>query len=168
VNQWWQQRADREKWFLSWGAAATLLALSWALVWQPLTQQQKTLQSRVTAQQQTLAKLLQAQELRSNAGSRASLQVASNGTAGSDRDVSLSIVVDRGMRMAGLAAAIRSIQPVGDTSVTVTLEQASFDRLVAWLEQTATEQGVSINEANVDRGVSQGAVNARLTLLRKP
>jgi len=75
-------------------------------------------------------------------------------------------VVDRGMRMGGLAAAIRSIQPAGEKQLTITLEEAPFDLLVAWLEQTGNEQGVGIVEASLDRGTAEGCVNARLTVQR--
>jgi general secretion pathway protein M len=161
MKAWWQQRTARERLVIGAGALMTLLALTWALLWQPMTRQQTALQSRLATHQNTMALLQEARSLR-----RAQSAKPADGatlTAAGNR-ASLPVMVDRGLRMGGLAASIRSIQPVGENQLTVTLEGAPFDQLVAWLERAAREQSVFVIEASMDRGASPGSVNARLTV----
>jgi general secretion pathway protein M len=163
MSNWWSQRAPRERVLLGAGTLFILLALAWAMVWHPMTARQAALESRLTTQQRTLVQLQQAQALR-GAHDRKSQTDAGSSPPGQNE--SLAVVVDRGMRMGGLAAAIRSIQPAGEKQLTITLEQAPFDLLVAWLEQAGNEQGVGVVEASMDRGNAEGSVNARLTVQR--
>ena len=64
MKAWWQQRTARERLVVGAGALMSLLALTWALLWQPMTRQQTALQSRLATHQNTMALLQEAHSLR--------------------------------------------------------------------------------------------------------
>ncbi len=111
---WWSARNARERAVLIAGALILAWALAWAFAWQPLGQRQERLATRADALERSLAQLDEARALRAAGADRSSAPVGAGG--------SLPVRVERGLRMAGLAAAIRSIQPGGETAVAVTLE----------------------------------------------
>lgn len=151
---WWRARSGRERGILLAGAATLAWALTWAFWWQPAGQRQERLSARITALEASLAQLEEAAALRATGAAAAAVPPTA----------SLPVRVERGMRMAGLAAAIRSIQPAGETAVAVTLEGAPFDALVGWLQAAAGDERVRTTEARIDRANAPGAVNARLEL----
>lgn len=153
---WWSARNVRERGVLLVGALVLAWALTWAFWWQPMGQRQERLAARSVALERSLAQLEEARTLRAAGAGQATAASAATG--------SLPVRVERGLRMAGLAAAIRSIQPAGETAVAVTLEGASFDALVGWLQQAAASEGVRTTQARIDRATAPGAVNARLEL----
>lgn len=154
MNAWWSARSARERAVLAAGTVILAWALLWAAWWQPAGQRQERLGARVDALERSLAQLEEA----------ATLRAAGAGNAPATTPGSLPVRVERGLRMAGLAAAIRSIQPAGETAVAVTLEGASFDALIGWLREAAHREGVRTTEARIDRTGAPGAVNARLEL----
>jgi general secretion pathway protein M len=157
VKAWWQNRDHREQLVLKTAAVVISLMLVWALVLQPLSARQSALQARIAAQQATLGQLAEAQIL---------LSAQSSTGAGKQDfgDRSMASMVEQGLRMAGLAAAIRRIEPVGDGSISLVLEQAAFDPLVRWLQEASLESGITVRELSMDAAASSGKVNARVLL----
>ena len=155
LTGWWQHRAPRERPVLAAGAAVLVLALGWAFLWLPAQQAETALEARIQAQLATLEDLaaLRQARARSSATPRAA-----------DASGSIASRADRGLRMAGLAAAIRRIEPVGEAAVQVTLEQAPFDDLVDWLPRAAAQQGLTVEQLQADAASAPGEVNVRMRL----
>jgi general secretion pathway protein M len=53
------------------------------------------------------------------------------------------------------------LQPESDGSVSVAVEQQSFNALVQWLAGIESEQGYVIDRASIDRGSEEGLVNGQ-------
>lgn len=76
---------------------------------------------------------------------------------------SLLVIIDRSARETGLSGALTS-EPAGAGSLSVRLQTASFDTLVAWLGRLAQQSGVRVESATIERAGAPGLVNAALVL----
>ena len=160
MRDWWNNRSRREQLALGVAAAFGVAVLIWALVLLPMADRRASLQARVDAQQATLQQLAEARSL---------LEIrAATGARSDFGDRSMASVVEQGLRMAGLAASIRRIEPVGDHAVSVTLEQAAFDPLVGWLQTASTEAGILVRELSMEAATTEGTVNTRVQLASAP
>jgi general secretion pathway protein M len=77
---------------------------------------------------------------------------------------SLLVIVDRSAREAGLASALAGSEPAGADGLSVRLQKAPFDTLVAWLARLAQQNGIRVDTASIDNAGSPGIVNAAVVL----
>jgi general secretion pathway protein M len=77
---------------------------------------------------------------------------------------SLLVIIDRSARESGLAGSLAGSEPGGPGALSVRLEKAPFDALVAWLTRLAQQNGVTIDSATIERAGEPGKVNAALVL----
>jgi general secretion pathway protein M len=77
---------------------------------------------------------------------------------------SLLVIVDRSARESGLAKSLAGSEPGGPGILSVRLEKAPFDALVAWLARLAQQNGVSVDSATVEKAGAPGVVNAAIVL----
>ena len=161
MNAWFRERSPREQMLLLAGAGMLLLVTLWLLVWEPVSHKRGQFSARVEQQQQIL---LQLRQLASEAG-RIGVIPAGNLDRG---DQSLLSLTDRTVRAAGLAGALRRIEPDGDNRVRLWLQQAQFDPMMSWLQSLARDYGVHVYAANVDLGERAGLVVADITLEDAP
>jgi general secretion pathway protein M len=76
----------------------------------------------------------------------------------------LLVVVDRTAREAKLDTAMRGSEPGAAGSLSLRLEKAPFDNLVAWLAHLAQQNGVIIDSATIEKTGDTGLVNAAIVL----
>jgi general secretion pathway protein M len=77
---------------------------------------------------------------------------------------SLLVIVDRSAREAGLASALAGSEPAGADGLSVRLQKAPFDTLIAWLARLAQQNGIRVDSASIDNAGSPGIVNAAVVL----
>jgi general secretion pathway protein M len=77
---------------------------------------------------------------------------------------SLLVIIDRSARESGLAGALSGSEPGGPGSLSVRLEKAPFDTLVAWLARLAQQNGVTVDSATIEKSGAPGLVNAAIVL----
>jgi general secretion pathway protein M len=77
---------------------------------------------------------------------------------------SLLLIVDRSARESGLAGALAGSEPGGTGNLSIRLEKAPFDALVAWLARLSQQNGVSVESATVEKAGTPGLVNAAIVL----
>ena len=77
---------------------------------------------------------------------------------------SLLVIIDRSARESGLASALTGSEPGAPGRLSVRLEKAPFDTLVAWLARLAQQNGVSVEAATIEGAGAPGLVNAALVL----
>jgi general secretion pathway protein M len=77
---------------------------------------------------------------------------------------SLLVIIDRSAREAGLASSLAGSEPGAAGSLSVRLEKAPFDTLVAWLARLAQQNGVSVDSATIEKSSGPGLVNANIVL----
>lgn len=146
----------RERQGIIGAAVLLLLFLVYLLLWLPYGGKRLSdLQDTVNTQRSTLTWMQQAsvrvQQLRGN-------NVA---TAGGQ---SLMALVDQTAQRNELGTAVKRIEPAGDHSVRVWIEQAPFDALASWLDGLNRSNGVHVQTITLDREAGPGRVNARITL----
>ena len=158
IRAWWESLQARERRLLRIGAIVVALLLGWALLWYPLAHARSELDARVVHQREDVAWMRQALgEARELHGQGARGRADRQGK-------SLLALADVSARGAGLAAALKRVEPVGGNSVRVSFETANFDTLVDWLDGLGRDYGVQATDFSADKVEGLGLVNARVTL----
>jgi len=158
IGEWWQKQSERDRRVLAIGAAVVAVLLAWAFVWYPLARARAQLESRVEQERADLAWMRQTggelQELRAK-GARGKV----------DRQgKSLFALADVTARGAGLATALKRVEPTGPRSVRASFEAANFDALIGWVDVLARDYAVQTTDFSADRVEAIGTVNARVVL----
>jgi general secretion pathway protein M len=76
---------------------------------------------------------------------------------------SLVVIIDRSAREAGLASSLTT-EPAGAGGLSVRLQKAPFDTMIAWLARLSQQNGVSIESATIEKADAAGLVNASVVL----
>ena len=77
---------------------------------------------------------------------------------------SLLVIVDRSARESGLAGSLAGSEPAGPGALSLRLQKAPFDLLVAWLARLAQQNGIRVDSATIDSAGTPGLVNAAVVL----
>jgi len=158
MRAWWSKLQARERRMLAIGGVLVALMLGYALLWYPLAHLRATLTTRVARQSDDLAWMRQ--HLAQAQGFKAQ---GARGRA--DRQgKSLLALADVSARGAGLAGALKRVEPTGGNSVRVSFEIADFDNLIDWLDSLGRDYGVQVTDFSADKVEGLGLVNARATL----
>ena len=158
IAEWWQKQSERDRRVLAIGAAVVALLLAWAFVWYPLARARAQLESRVEHERADLAWMSQASgEVQVLRAKGAHGQVDRQGK-------SLFALADVTARGAGLATALKRVEPTGPKSVRASFEAANFDALIAWVDTLARDYAVQTTDFSADRVEAIGLVNARVVL----
>jgi general secretion pathway protein M len=158
IAAWWHGLSERDRHMLMIGAPIVLLLLAWSFVWYPLTRAREQLQVRVEHERGDLAWMQQA-------ATEATMLRAKGARGQVDRQgKSLFALADVTARGAGLATALKRVEPTGPKSVRVSFETATFDALIGWIDGLGRDYGVQATDFSADRVAGVGLVNARVVL----
>lgn len=91
-------------------------------------------------------------------------EIANSAPPPSATGESLLVIIDRSARESGLASSITGSEPGAANSLSIRLEKAPFDTLVAWLARLSQQNGVSVDSATIEKGGAPGLVNAAIVL----
>ena len=83
-----------------------------------------------------------------------------------DRNKPTTLVIEQSINNAGLKDAVKKIESSGKNGARVTLDAASFNQMLVWLNTLATHNGIHVVSANIERADTSGRANARLTFER--
>ncbi|MDH5485551.1 MAG: type II secretion system protein M [Gammaproteobacteria bacterium] len=158
-----QQRYDtlqkREQKIVIAGIIATGFCLFYLLLWDPvfshLEQQQ--------LQQQSQTQLLN--WMQDTTQQIKAIRASGAGTSAQYANQSISSLADRSAISMGVKPFIQKMD-TDKNGVKVQLEQASFDRIVYWLQDMAEKYGIQASDIHIEKQPAAGAVNARITLER--
>ena len=156
ARAWWSGLAERERRVLGGGAIALGLIVLYTAVWEPVAAARK---QRNADLQAARALAVQIESL-----APAAARGASGPAAGAGQ--SLLAIVDQTRKASAITKPPSRLQPEGDNTVRLWLEDVPFDALVRWLGELQTRYGVRVEGADIQRESGQGLVNARLTLVR--
>ena len=155
---WWSARAERERQMLSLGAGALALILLYLAVWEPLTHMQKKREASL-AEARALAVQLETLATQAPGASTAAGVTATKGQ-------SLLSVVDQSGKASQIGKAPSRLQPDGDNTVRLWLDDVPFDPVLRWLAELQTRNGVRVSDADIERQSGTALVKVRLTLVR--
>ncbi|TPW09735.1 MAG: proteinral secretion pathway protein M [Halothiobacillaceae bacterium] len=159
MKEYFAQLAPSEKRTVVMGGVVLVIALLYALVWDPVMSGVAGLRQTV-AENRALVVWMQsaAHEIKTaqaNRGQRGSVQRGGQ---------SLLALVDQTARQGGLGDALKRVEPKGNDEVRVRLEQASFDEMVTWLTLLQRNYAVTVDTIAIDREATPGRVNVTLAL----
>ena len=154
----WANLAPRERRTLGLGGVVLGLILLYLAVWQPVA---RARHSREVALKESRALAVQLETLAAEVQSR-----QGSGSAPVPTNQSLLALVDQTRKASSLTKPPSRIEPEGDTTVRLWMEDVPFDALVRWLGDLQMRYGVRVDTADIERQSATGLVNARLTLMK--
>ena len=158
IAAWWQGRNERERRVLAGGSIAAVALLGWAFVWHPLAGARARLESDVAVDRANLAWMRQA------ASGIGVLRAGGPHKPADRQGKSLFALADVSARGAGLAGALKRVEPTGAKSVRVIFDGANFDALIGWVDGLARDYGIVATDLSADKVEGLGLVNARIVL----
>jgi len=158
MKQWFFSRQPQERLALIIMAVFIMGAAIYALFWLPLNEDIAQKRVWVTEQQKTLD-WMQQTATKINRLNPANRQQNKSNEA-------LLTTIDRTAKQQRIREAVKRIKPQGDNKAQLWLEQASFDRMIRWLDLLQQRHNISISTITVDRQSGSGLINARINLER--
>ncbi len=158
MKQWFFSRQPQERLALIVMAIFIIGAALYTLFWLPLNEDIAQKQIWVTEQQKTLDWM-----------QRTAVEINHlKPTSGQQKksDEALLTTIDRTAKQQRIREAVKRIKPQGDNKAQLWLEQASFDRMIRWLDLLQQRHNISISTITVDRQSGSGLINARISLER--
>jgi len=160
LKQWFYSLPTKEQWMVSGTGTVILITLFYLIIWEPLhlglqeEQQKQQSQKEIMLWMQQAA--TEAKSLRS-AGGRSTVR---------DKNKPTTLVIEQAINNAGLKSSVNKIESSGNEGARVTLNDASFNQILVWLNTLATHNGIQVVSANIERSDKPGRANARLTFER--
>jgi general secretion pathway protein M len=161
MKEWWETLQSRERYMVLITAVLVSVAILYFAIWSPIASSRDTKQKRIEAKRETVAwmsqKKLEVEDLKSinpNLFNRAS-------------DArSLLAIVDAGAKQMGIRPTITRIEPKGEDSVQIWLENMTFDYLIVLLGELERKNNIEVTDASLNRSDQIGKVTGKVTLNR--
>ncbi len=160
MKQWFLSRQPQERFALIIMSIFLIGAAFYALFWLPLNEEIAQKQRWISEQQKTLSWMQQTAVKINRLQSNKHTDPLKKGNE------ALLTTIDSTAKQQQIREAVKRIKPQGNDKVQLWLEQASFDRMILWLDSLQQRHGVSISSITVDRQSDSGRVNARINLER--
>jgi general secretion pathway protein M len=152
VWSFWGGRTPRECALMAALGAVLAAAAVVVLVWRPLAAER-------TALRDSIARYAAATQYLASGGAAA---LARADTLPADQDAPLSVrLVDAAT---ALGLTVRRLDPVGAAAFEVSLEDAPFDAVVAWLVALERDHGLRLAAMRMQRRPAPGVVTATVTI----
>ena len=153
LHQFWQQRSRNERRTLRIGGIVLAIALLYAFVWYPLSQEQQRLRNALPQARAAAAQMqFQAQEV---ARMRSLPQKTSNNN--------LRSAVESASARNNLGAPAEFL-PLGTDRARITYNSAVFESWIEWVKFLQLEQGVRVESADITALTEPGMVKIQAVL----
>jgi general secretion pathway protein M len=160
LKQWYRSLPSREQIMVTGTTVFVLITLFYVMVWEPLHIGLRDQQAQIKSQTETLAWMQQtAREVKA---------LQSTGGAVKIRDVNkpVTLVIEQSLAVAGLKQSVKKIESSGSDGARVTLDDASFNQVLIWLNTLATYNNIQVISANIERSEKDGRADVRLSFQR--
>ena len=154
MKAWFYGLQTRERWIVAVGAVLFVVIIGWGFVLKPLNAEIARLQASVDTKQRLLIDVttIEGQQPSTPGGGRVGM------------DETLAVIIDNTARSHGLNPS--RTRANGPDGVDVSLQDAPFDALAAWLVALHDTYGVDVETASFTNTRAPGLVNANLLLRR--
>lgn len=160
LKQWFYSLPTKEQWLVSGAGILILTTLFYLIIWEPVHLALETEQQKQQSQKEILTWMQQAAiEVETLRGSSSSSTIR-------DKNKPITLVIEQTISNAGLKPSVNKIESSGNEAARVSLNEASFNQILVWLNTLATHNGIHVVSANIERANMPGRVNARLTFER--
>lgn len=159
MKEKWQQLSLREKRLVIVTSIIVMITLVYFAIWEPLQDGIQTSRVRVKAQHDTLVQMReQAAEARQLLATQRQAGTASRSSG------SLLVIIERTAQQKNLKSRLQKVQPEGQDSVRVWVENASFDLLIDWLALLENKNTIYVSEIIIEKQKEPGRINSRILL----
>ncbi len=155
IEEYWMTLTRRDQIALLICGCAVSLAAIWWLILEPSA---KALDSQVLSTQSSAERLTRVRDM------ALELQQYRSGDTTQVSGAPLSELIDRSLRGRGLQMS--SFQPVREGEVRLRLEEAEYTKVVGWLHQMESEEGLTAKELTVTPTRTSGRVSVSVRLAR--
>ena len=160
IQSWYHGLQQRERQLVLSASTIIIITLLYLMIWEPiqngLEEQAQKYQSQLDILNWMQTAAAEVSTLKSSG--------ANNKRINTSQPVSL--LVENSVTTAGLKPYMTKLESTSDKGARVTIDAASFDQLLLWLNTLEMQYGISVSSANLDRDDKPGAINARMTLDR--
>lgn len=137
-----------------------IVTLFYLIIWEPIHVSLDEEKQKQQSQQEILIWMQQA------ANEVKTLRVSGAKSTIRDKNKPITLVIEQAINNAGLKTSVNKIESSGSDGARVTLNEASFNQILVWLNTLATHNGIQVVSANIERGTKPGRANARLSFER--
>lgn len=160
IQHWYQGLQQRERQLVLAASTVIIITLLYLIIWEPI---HKGIEDQ-TQKYQTQVDIIDwmqtaAIEVRTLKASGVSKRRTNNSQP-------VTLLVENSAATAGLKPYLTKLESTSDKGARVTIDAASFDQVLLWLNTLQTQYGISVSSASLERDDKAGAVNARMTLDR--
>lgn len=158
-KQWFFALPLKEQRMVTATVAVILVTIFYLTVWEPLHIGLQSERQKQKTQQEILS------WMQSAATEVKKLRAAGNSGTIKDRNKPITLVIEQAVKNAGLKTSVSKIESSGN-GARVTLNDASFNQVLVWLNTMAKHNGIQVVSANFERSDKPGTADARLTFER--
>ena len=155
MKDWFATLQPRERNVLVAGAAAALAIVLYAFVWQPLTGGSDDLRASIESKERMLANLYRVRALAQDQQG-----------APVRPDQALVVLVNQTLQASGLIGTLTGTRQDG-ANISVSFQNAPFDRLLGWLISLERNEGVFVEGASFNTARQRGFITGQLLLSRR-
>ncbi len=158
---WYHGLQQRERQLVLAASIVITATLFYLIIWEPI-------HNSVAEQSQKYQSQSEILQWMQNAANEVRLLKSSGSTNRRkvDSTQAVTLVVEKSANLAGIKPFLSKLESTSDKGARVTIDAASFDQLLLWLNTLQSQYGISVTSANLDRDDKPGTVNARMTLKR--
>jgi general secretion pathway protein M len=160
IKNWYQGLQQRERQLVLAASAVIIITLLYLTIWEPIHQGIED----QTQKYQTQADILDWMQTASVEVRTLKASGAAKRRINSSQPVTL--LVENSAATAGIKPYLSKLESTSEKGARITIDAASFDQLLLWLNTLQSQYGITVSSANLDRNNTPGAVNARMTLNR--
>jgi len=160
LQHWYQGLQQRERLLVLAATVMIAVTLFYLIIWEPI---HKSIEEQ-TQKYQSQTNILHWMQVASKEVNMLKASGGANKTISSTQPVTL--LVENSATTAGIKPYLSKLESTSDKGARVTIDAASFDQILLWLNTMQTKYGIAVTSANLDRDDKPGAVNARMTLNR--
>ncbi len=161
MKDWWETLQLRERYMVFAAAVLVSLAILYFAIWSPITSSRDNKQTRVEAKRETVTWMMQKKQEVEHLK-----RINPNMFNRTNDNRSLLAVVDTGAKQMGIRPAITRIEPKGEDSVQLWLENIAFDYLIVLLGELERRNNIEVANAAFNRSEQIGKVSGKVTLIR--
>lgn len=161
VKNWYQALPSKERLMVTGTGIFIFITLFYLIIWEPINDGVKAERQKQQAQKEIILWMQQA------ATEVKSLRAAGNSETIRDKNKPATLVIEQTINNAGLKSSVKKIESSGKNGARVTLDEASFNQVLVWLNTLATHNGIRVVSANIERTEKPGRTNARFILERQ-
>jgi general secretion pathway protein M len=136
--------SPRDQKALTWGGGLMLIFLLYAMVWEPLTEKNTQLQSKIKQHKSSHQQL-------NEVVTRYKASEKQSSPALKTLQGSLFAMVDKTSQQQNIKKAIKKMTPVGDSKVNIRFEGVEFNAFIKWLVGISKDYGISVERINAQR-----------------